>query len=88
MNIRIYDAIRFFRRRKISLRFIFYYRIAPKGKQVYGRNDALLRRVSRTRWNGRGEEGGGGRVRPLKIIFLRDWWIMCAVDNVIVLTES
>lgn len=66
----------------------FYYRIAPKGKQVYGRNDALLRRVSRTRWNGRGEEGGGGRVRPLKIIFLRDWWIMCAVDNVIVLTES
>lgn len=36
----------------------FYYRIAPKGKQVYGRNDALLRRVSRTRWNGR---GGGGR---------------------------
>lgn len=51
------------------------------------RNDALLRRISRPRSNGR-VEGGDRRVRPLKIIFLRDWWIKYAVDNVIVLTES
>lgn len=89
-------TIRFFRRTKFlffhfPITFYIEKTATPKGSQVYARNNALLRRISRPRWNEREERGKRERREssPIKNnLPSRLVDKVYAVDNIIVLTES